>query len=350
MEDFQRRFIQALFAYLVQRGVEPGAVAAAAGISWHALNNNQPVIFEPERINDLWKQSVRFTQDPQFGLHFGESMQLAALGIIGQIVQSSGTVGEALHHAAGMTSLITDIFHFSVIPEGEYIKITLSADAGKAALFPHVYRQMGDYLLVFLVHELDGLLLRRIEPRKVFVPYPIPDEPEYYRIFRCAARTAGEWSLVFDAGILNIPVLTANHEWQQFLLQQVGSMAPPVPHGTLHARIYQYLLMNSGFFSLTLEGVAANFNMSMRSLQRKLKEEGVTFLEIVNSVRQSLAIAYLETGQYQNKDIAFMLGYNEQSAFLRAFRRWTGDTPAAFRKQLKKHSHTQHSTYPSDDP
>jgi AraC-like DNA-binding protein len=100
--------------------------------------------------------------------------------------------------------------------------------------------------------------------------------------------------------------------------------------GVLRTRIYNHLLANSYLQSLTLDAVAANFNLSSRSLQRKLKEEGVTYQQIVEEVRRKLAINYL-TSNYSIKDISHILGYNEQSAFVRAFKRWTKKTPMEYR-------------------
>lgn len=79
---------------------------------------------------------------------------------------------------------------------------------------------------------------------------------------------------------------------------------------------------------LSLDDVAANFNVSTRSLQRKLKEENVTFQELADAVRKALAVEYVKKGDHPIKEISHMLGYNELSAFSRAFKRWTGKTPS----------------------
>ena len=102
---------------------------------------------------------------------------------------------------------------------------------------------------------------------------------------------------------------------------------------TLQQRVFHFLLSNSYRQMPGLEAVAANFNCSPRSLQRHLEEEGTRFSDIVTRVRQQLAQDYLRASQYPIKDIAAMLGYEEQRAFLRAFRRWTGLSPAAWRRQ-----------------
>jgi AraC-like DNA-binding protein len=92
-----------------------------------------------------------------------------------------------------------------------------------------------------------------------------------------------------------------------------------------------YLMENSYTGLHSLEDVASNFNMTARSLQRRLQDESVTFQQITESVRKSLALHYLESGKYQIKEISAMLGYNEISAFSRAFKRWTGKAPVEFR-------------------
>jgi AraC-like DNA-binding protein len=81
---------------------------------------------------------------------------------------------------------------------------------------------------------------------------------------------------------------------------------------------------------LSLEDVAANFNMAPRSLQRRLQEEDITFQQLADSVRKSLALHYIRLGEHPIKAISNMLGYNELSAFSRAFKRWTGKAPANY--------------------
>lgn len=81
----------------------------------------------------------------------------------------------------------------------------------------------------------------------------------------------------------------------------------------------------------SLGAAGAALGVSARTLQRRLQEEGTTFAEVVDGVRRDLAAAYLQNAEYTAAEVAFMLGYAEASSFHRAFRRWTGTTPEAFR-------------------
>jgi AraC-like DNA-binding protein len=79
--------------------------------------------------------------------------------------------------------------------------------------------------------------------------------------------------------------------------------------------------------------VAAALGMSGRSLQRRLKDFGTSYAELLEETRRELACAYLRSHTYSVTEIAFLLGFDDSSAFARAFRRWTGDTPSGFRSQ-----------------
>lgn len=333
MEDFQKKFLLALLAYAGERGVAAQRLCELAGIEYKSLFKKNTRAVTAEQTNSLWKNAAHLTMDPLFGFHFGESMQLAALGIIGQIVQTSSTVGEALSNAGSLTHLITDMFQIRLHHGKSNFKVIFTADEKKAAKFAWTYRHTNDFLVVFTLHELAGLTIERLQPLRARFAYTISESYEYSRVLRCeVSGKVGETWLEFPNTILNTEVLSANYELQNHLLNQVTLLTNSnEADGSLHKKVYNYLLSNSFLYSLTLEAVASNFNMSVRSLQRKLKNEGITFLEIVDAVRMALATTYLRSGNYPVKDIAFALGYNEQTAFVRAFKRWTGKTPVAYK-------------------
>src|SRR6188508_2668893 len=153
MQDFQKQFVLALLGYAVQRNVDPQRLCSLSGIEYKSLIQRTGGHLTAAQINSLWKNASHLCSDPLFGLHFGESMQLAALGVIGQIVQTSNNVGEALNNACALTHLITDMFEMRVQRSKNDFKIMVQFDKEKALDYPFSYRQMADYLMVFVVHE-----------------------------------------------------------------------------------------------------------------------------------------------------------------------------------------------------
>ncbi|RYF90954.1 MAG: AraC family transcriptional regulator [Chitinophagaceae bacterium] len=337
MEDYQKKFILALLAHLAQRGVSPERVCELSGIDYKLLTRGNGGMITAARVNSLWKNGAHLAQDNLLGLHFGESMQLAALGIVGQIVQTSSTVGEALSNAGALTHLITDMFQVRIQHDKTSFRIKVLAEKSKAEKFPFTYRHMSDFLVVFSMHELNGLTLERLQPVQVRFSYQPVDQSEYNRIFRIAlTRKTDQTFIEFPLKVLGLPVLSANYELQNHLLNKISILVKEdVTEGALHKKVYNYILSNSFLYALSIEAVAGNFNMSIRSLQRKLKEENITFIEIVDSVKMTLAINYLRSGDHQVKDIAYALGYNEQTAFIRAFKRWTGKTPVVYKSAIE---------------
>ncbi len=332
MANQLKSLVLGMLAYAAQKDVAPQQLCKLSGIDLKTFLKREDVVLTQKQLHDLWYNAGHLSKDPLFGLHFGESLQLAALGIVGEIVKSSSTVGEAVTHAAALAHLLTALFRIEVEQSKHHFTIRFIPfkDEAKAPSLP--FRHTMDLFMVFTVHELDGLLLTKVKPHAVRFSYSIPDITEYERVLRCRpVKRTGEYALVFEKKYWDMPILTANYELQHVLLQKVGVVPPQLNNNqTYQAKIYNYLLANSYLGIVSLETVSANFNVSVRSLQRKLKEEGVKYQEVTEEVRKSLALNYLSSGSYNVKEVSHILGYNEISAFTRAFKRWTGTTPVSY--------------------
>lgn len=285
MEDYQLRFVGNLLGYAVQRDVSPERLCRLSGIDLEILKQPAKASVTSKQVNDLWLNASHLSSDPLFGLHFGESLQLAALGIVGQIIQNSRTVGEALTHAAEFMHLLTDLFIMTITQTGQSFTVRFVADTDRVADYPFMARHLMDLSMVLVLHEVDGLVLEKIKPQTVTLPYAAPDQPEYERVMRCAAiGQADEYTLEFDARYWDAPILTANYELQTVLLQKATALGNTFGTGQLlKERICSYLATNAYLGIPTLEEIAANFNTSSRSLQRKLQDEGITYQQLADS-------------------------------------------------------------------
>lgn len=335
MANQQKSFVLGMLAYAAQKDVSAQQLCKLSGIDLNTfLKRDNPALTQ-KQLHDLWLNASHLCNDPLFGLHFGESLQLAALGIVGEIVKSSNTVGEAITHAAALAHLLTDLFRIDVKQSKHHFTIRFIPFKDEATTPSLAFRHTMDLFMVFIVHELDGLLLEKIKPHAVRFSYSIPDLVEYERVLRCRpVKRTGEYALVFENKYWDTPILTVNYELQHALLQKIGTIPPQLNNSqTYHAKIYNYLLTNAYLGIVSLEAISANFNVSVRSLQRKLKEEGVKYQDVADEVRKSLAVNYLSSGSYNVKEISHILGYNEISAFTRAFKRWTGTTPVSYQNK-----------------
>jgi AraC-like DNA-binding protein len=319
--NYKQTFLQALMIFCKERNLDLDRIAP----SFHFDLTNQ-------QVEALWKNIVYLSHDELAGLHFGSTMQIAALNVVGQIIQTSSTVKDALLQARSLIHLFTDLYTMEIEENTKTFTILFRSNESFDQ-FPVTRDQMGDFLTAFTLYELNGLLLAQPKPVKIGLPtYKKSFDTEYTALFKCQAKKTAHYLLEFPKEFLQTPVITANYEIQTLLLNHINKMQSPASlPGDFSKRIFNYLLANSYVYSQPIEAVAGNFSISVRTLQRKLKEEGVSFLHIVEEVRKSLAIHYIQNRNSSVKEISQFLGYAEPSGFVRAFKKWTGQTPTSYR-------------------
>jgi AraC-like DNA-binding protein len=136
------------------------------------------------------------------------------------------------------------------------------------------------------------------------------------------------------------PVLTADPLLSRVVVRHAEALLAERPAaaettaGTVRRILTRLLGDDEAGCSLT--AVSANLHMSERSLQRRLADEGVSFDALLDELRRELALRYLADEKVAIAEIAYLLGYSEPSAFHRAFKRWTGTTPAEARQQRRR--------------
>jgi AraC-like DNA-binding protein len=328
--DHSKRLMLCLLAYAAQRDLSPVDILARAEVRWKDLYDWTARI-SPEQIGYIWTECIRLSNDPLFGLHFGEALQLSALGVVGEVIRTSTTVGAALELSFSLVSTITTTFHMTLQRDaGSFTATFHPSDPSWKELVP--FYQTLDLLMVFLIHELDGLLLRKIKPLKVLYSRPMNDPNEYERVLRCRPTSTPDSNAVtFDNRYWDEPIISANHDLQQLLLRDFMKPADhPGAMGTLREQLRDYMMRNAYLGVIAIEDAAANFNLSVRTLQRRLKDDDTTFDALADEVRKTLAIGYLKTGAHPVKEVSLMLGYNDLSNFSRSFKRWTGVSPSEY--------------------
>jgi AraC-like DNA-binding protein len=319
-----------MVAYGVQRDIDPIRWCGSSGVDLEALRDENFSLTQ-KQVSDLWTNAVHLSSDPLFGLHFGESLQLPALGVVGQVIQHSQTVGEALVAASSFVPLITDMFSLEVTRKEKAFTIHFRIHDDNARRYPDYARQQLGMCMAFTIHEIDGLLLKKLSPNSITLCEAVEHDQELERVFRVKPiGNSQSNSIEFDGKFWDAPIITADHYWQSLFVQKATSLLQARDKPNLKEKISGYLMSNAYLGIPTLEQIAANFNVSARSLQRRLQAEDVTYQQLADEVRKSLAIHYMGSGQYQIKEIAYMLGYNEVSAFTRAFKRWTGSAPVNY--------------------
>ncbi|MFO0610864.1 MAG: AraC family transcriptional regulator ligand-binding domain-containing protein [Polyangiales bacterium] len=274
----------------------------------------------------LVERARALTGEPALGVHFGLRMQATSHGYLGFAAMAASTLGEAIALAARFAPTVTTAFSLRLTRGATEASLALEeeADLGPArdavvlALVVGLWR-MGCALTG---RELDG---------RAELALPEPAYVARLRGSLPAARFgAVTHRLVFDAATLDLPLTTADPAALALAQEQCERAAEALATKAL-ARARALVPKAGGGFR-TREEVARRLGLSVRTLERRLAEGGASYRALLEGARRERAEAMLRAGSQPVEAIAEALGYSDAANFTRAFRRWTGATPAAWRK------------------
>ena len=322
-----------LLRYAANLTIDVQDVSQTVGLNASVLNNAQGRVSIPQ-FNALWDEIAHRTDDPDFGLHFGAAAPANPSGnVLYTVLMNSPTVGEALERYFRYHALMLDVLHPQLSRQGHYVYLTWNV------VVPHLelHRHHSEAVLATLTTALHHLTENQIRLVEVWFTHPQPrNTAEHCRIFRAPLRFAQpKNALVIHQKELSRPIFLANPSLlaalEQFAQQSLENLyGPDTWADTVTHAIADMLLRGD---KPSVETIAQNLAVSVRHLQNKLRAESTTYRQLLDEVRKEIALDCLDKSQMQLCDIAFLLGFAEQSAFNHAFKRWTGSTPTDYQQQ-----------------
>lgn len=320
-------YLRALFDHLGRHGVAAGAVLAGRTLD---LDDREARLPEAEAA-ELFNRAAALLGDNDLGLHVGEQIRPGHYGVLGYVAMACTTLGDALACQRRYQGLVLSIAPPQMRTEGEAIELSWSAEPNPA------YRHLAEFNLAALLSFVRWITGRPLSPRRLdlMLPEP-PDLAEHHRVFGCPLRfRQSAYRLLVPAEWASLPLSQPDPAMRSLMdrlaerqMQQRSRSEDPV------ARARALIARQLGEGLPELGTVAAALHLSPRSLQRLLQEQALSFTQLVDQVRRELAERYLAEPALDLTDLAFLLGYSEQSAFQRAFKRWTGQTPGEYRRRL----------------
>jgi AraC-like DNA-binding protein len=331
--------VYGLDAYMRSRGADAADALRRAGLEPGDLTDPDrrvPLI----RYLELLEICADLLADPQFGLKFGAQYEPRHAGVVGNVALAAGTVGDAFE-AMGryLPTMVDATVHGVQVSDGIVFVYFYYIDPLMMS-----YRQKAEWAIAFACNLMRvGLGDPRWTPHEVLLPQLADETPAQRRtraeIMGDNIRVGHPWAGIrFDAGLLKRPMATADAMIES-LMRHYGDLrlaALPEQRGEieqLRREIARILVKGVG----GIEHLAKATGTSVRTLQRRLKDAGVTYADLQNDVRKTLALNLLENETLALAEIAFSLGYSEVSAFNHAFRRWVGQSPGDYRRLRTAH-------------
>ena len=286
------------------------------------------------------ERARRLTREPALAFAMGLHMRLSWHGFLGFAAMTSGTVREAIDIAQRFIRTRTSAFELSTYVEGAAASLVLEE---REPLGP-----LREFTVIMLLVGI-GQIAKDFtggRPLTGVAECAFP-RPAYAvdLLARAEAMGAGTMHfdrpahrLVFDASILELPVVTSDPAAMELARAQCDrELATQAKAGTgtegwtFLARVRAAIVGRSGDGFRGLDEVARKLHLSTRTLKRRLAEQGSSFSEVLDEVRRQRALLLLEDRRLAIEEVAGRLGYSDAANFTRAFRRWTGQTPAGFR-------------------
>lgn len=272
---------------------------------------------------------------PSLGLALGQSVRPGHLGSHGIGLMSCATALELAQQSVRYSALTIDAGHNEVTVRGnEFVRVWCSNLPGGASM-GRLQDELQHAVAVTLVRWLTNR--EELNPNWVSFQHARPaDTQPYDALFRCPIRFgAAETAIAMDMRYMTLPLPQANPQVRRImedlcaqLLKQLGDAVEPAWLSTVRRATLEAFRHGMP----DIEAVAHAASMAPTDLKDQLATRGLSFRSLVDDLRRALAMGYMRDPTLGLVDIAYLLGFSEQSAFQRAFKRWTGQTPGEYRR------------------
>ncbi|MBI2748952.1 MAG: AraC family transcriptional regulator [Burkholderiales bacterium] len=328
-------YAQPLLELAQERGVDLPALAVAAGMPAQALTPLPETLAAADYVR-LLDAGAELAQHPHFGLQVGERVKLGTYSVYGLILLSCRDFGQVFQQTLRYEGLAHDLGRSSLSVTGNIAEYRWHSH------FPQASRHLAES--VFAGVRVFGAWLAGgpLPPADVSFTHAAPvDCSEHRRIFGTDVRfDAPDNCARFDATLLSLPVPNADVALYPVLQQHAEALLQQKlrqqQSADIVTQVRTSIARNLAQDNARLTAVALDVGLNQRTLQRKLQEAGASFQQVLDQTRQELAEGYLQQRSLSLVDIAFLLGYQDQSAFNHAFKEWMGVSPGSYRERRAK--------------
>ena len=278
----------------------------------------------------LLDEAAKALKDDCLGFTLARDFDLREIGLLYYVMASSQSLGEALKRLARYSKVTNEALVFGY-REGNRLIVSLSY----SGVTRHSDRHQIEFCMFAAIRICRVLTGQNLVPQHFWISHHRSGaNSEMARFVGTTVQFGADTDeFALNANARELPLVHADNYLNELLLKYCESALADRRGDTsqLRARVENTISSMLPHGRVLMEDVARGLGMSERTLARQLADEALNFTEILQHLRRDLAVRYLDDRKLHVSKIAWLLGFNEVSAFTHAFKRWTGKTPSQMR-------------------
>ena len=317
--------VKSLVNYLSVQGIERSLILSKLGLTDQQLNESNKLV-DTREYEQLYLLAEQQLSTKMIGFEFGQTIEPDRWGVLGYIVHTAPSLQAALECQYQYQSLAGNVG----IPLHELDGETITLMWAPSYLCS--YHTVEEVITSWVVMA-KKLTNYTVNPITIYFNHACPSELSIYQdFFECNVEFDSSMNgIKISRSVLEIPLAKYNPELFSLLCDQASRVVNNLIEKSPVEVVTQFISNQLPLGVPDVDSAAKYVQMSVRTLQRKLSEHQLTYTGLVDRTRKELAFSYLQSTDSKIVHISQMLGFSEQSAFQRAFKRWTGQTPKSFR-------------------
>jgi len=298
-----------------------------------ALLNDQEARLPIIKYHQLWEKAKSISNDPAIGLHVGQQSVAELMGIVGNILVHSDSLEQGIEQYVRLFSLVNNGIELTFDKQGTTSLIEFHHHKPEFYCIQDMERT-----LALAVQRTRQYVNDEIRMEKIGVAHPAPSyAQEYEKLFGCPVEFDKEvCSITLASRFLPFSPTQKNPYVRSALQRYAEAINTRLFKRKIGDKVKDIVLEMLPHGQADIDHVAQRLHMSRQTLYRKLKKENLVFQELVEEIRQEKALEIIKDKELSLSEIAFVLGFSELSAFSRAFKRWTGQSPKHYRNEKSK--------------
>ena len=274
---------------------------------------------------------MRHTEDEFMGFGSGRVSKPGTFSMMAHAVINCASLEKAIRRGVKFYELFDYAIRSRLFVSDDEACITFVA-SDEVLFRPHILEA-----IVFLTVRFSSWLVgQQIVPKRINLDFESLDEGEYASQFPCQVHYSQErCEIILDSRYMSMPLVQNQLSLSKFLKSSLAElMDGDIENASLNAQIRSIISKEFGNNFPDFSVVCEKLAMTPQTLRRRLKDENTSYQEIKDTIRKDASIYYLSKPELTIDEIALLMGFSEASSFHRAFKKWTGKTPSAYRQEL----------------